>query len=67
MHTYNGREALSTGEAAKLIGLNSKTLRRWVDIGKVEGYKSVGGMRFVYADSLQAIIQSRQESQTNSN
>lgn len=55
------REALSTGEAAKRIGLNSKTLRRWVDLGKVEGYKSPGGMRYVYADSLDQLIQSRKQ------
>lgn len=61
MHTYEGRECLSTGEAAKLIGLNSKTLRRWVDLGKVEGYKSNGGMRYVYADSLQKLIESRKQ------
>ena len=54
------RKALSTGAAGKRIGLNSKTLRRWVDTGKVAGFKSASGLRYVYEDALEEIIRSKQ-------
>ncbi len=38
--TNENRKSLTTGQAAKLIGRNSRTVRRWVDLGKVEGYKT---------------------------
>lgn len=60
METTESRKTLTTGAAAKRIGLNSKTLRRWVDIGKVAGFKSATGLRYVYEDSLDEIIKSRQ-------
>jgi predicted site-specific integrase-resolvase len=59
--TEENRSSISTGEAGKRIGLNSKTLRRWVDTGKVEGFKSPKGMRYVYSDSLDKIIESRKQ------
>lgn len=58
--TTQTRKSLTTGAAAKRIGLNSKTLRRWVDTGKVDGYKSATGLRYVYEDSLEEIIRSKQ-------
>lgn len=54
------RKTLSTGAAAKRIGLNSKTLRRWVDTGKVAGFKSATGLRYVYEDALEEIIKAKQ-------
>lgn len=54
------RKTLTTGAAAKRIGLNSKTLRRWVDTGKVAGFKSATGLRYVYEDALEDIIRSKQ-------
>ena len=59
MTTQENRGFITTGEAGKRIGLNSKTLRRWVDSGKIEGFKSEKGMRYVYSDSLDKIIESR--------
>lgn len=53
------RKTLTTGAAAKRIGLNSKTLRRWVDTGKISGFKSATGLRYVYEDSLEEVIRSK--------
>jgi len=60
MEEATTRKTLTTGAAAKRIGLNSKTLRRWVDTNKVEGFKSATGLRYVYEDALEAIIRSKQ-------
>lgn len=57
--TTEKRVALTTGAAAKRIGLNSKTLRRWVDTGKIDGYKSDKGLRYVFEDALEDEIQTR--------
>ncbi len=46
--TNESRKSLTTGQAAKLIGRNSRTVRRWVDLGKVEGYKTPSNLRYVY-------------------
>jgi excisionase family DNA binding protein len=54
--TNENRKSLTTGQAAKLIGRNSKTVRRWVDLGKVEGYKTPSNLRYVYEDALEAFI-----------
>lgn len=50
--TTENRKAMTTGQAAKVIGWNSKTIRRWVDMGKLEGYKTPTNIRYVYEDSL---------------
>lgn len=60
METTN-RKSLSTGQAAKLIGCNSKTVRRWVDLGRLEGYKTPTNLRYVYQDSLQNWIDNKQK------
>lgn len=57
--TPGNRTALTTGAAAKRIGLNSKTLRRWVDTGKIDGYKSAKGLRYVFEDALEEEIWTR--------
>lgn len=54
--TTENRKSLTTGQAAKLIGRNSRTVRRWVDLGKVEGYKTPSNLRYVYEDALGAFI-----------
>ena len=54
--TTENRTSLTTGLAAKLIGRNSRTVRRWVDLGKVEGYKTPSNLRYVYQDALDALM-----------
>jgi excisionase family DNA binding protein len=54
--TNENRKSLTTGQAAKLIGRNSRTVRRWVDLGKVEGYKTPSNLRYVYQDALDALM-----------
>ena len=56
MTTENSIKSLTTGQAAKLIGRNSRTVRRWVDLGKVEGYKTPSNLRYVYQDALDALM-----------
>ena len=41
----SGRQWLSLGEAAKLVGVNQITLRLWADKGLVRVFKTAGGHR----------------------
>jgi excisionase family DNA binding protein len=58
--TNENRKSLTTGQAAKLVGCNSRTIRRWVDLGKVEGFKTPTNFRYVYEDTLQALQKAEQ-------
>lgn len=48
----NSNDYVSTGKAAKVLNVNSKTVRRWVDNGKIAGFKSNTNMRYVYLSAL---------------
>lgn len=50
------RPSLTTGQAAKMLGCNSRTIRRWVDAGKVEGFVTPTKIRYVYLDSLKQLM-----------
>jgi hypothetical protein len=52
--TTENRKSITTGKAAKIVGKNSRTVRRWVDTGKLEGYKSPSNIRYVYEDALES-------------
>jgi len=36
--------------------LEKLKVRRWVDLGKVEGYKTPSNLRYVYQDALDALM-----------
>lgn len=47
---------LTTTEAAKLIGVDSKTLVRWANKDKIKCHKTLGGhRRFKFEDVMNAI------------
>lgn len=39
MQDETPNDLISTTEAAKLLGLTSETIRKWVAAGKVQGYR----------------------------
>jgi excisionase family DNA binding protein len=51
-------DALSLGQASRLLGVDPDTLRRWSDQGKVKAYRTPGGHRRFDRASLERIRRS---------
>lgn len=52
-------EYIKPGEAADLLGVSRDTIRRYVDLGLLEGIKTPGGQRRVDRDSVRSVIERR--------
>ncbi|MGK7903539.1 MAG: IS607 family transposase [Hormoscilla sp.] len=53
---------LSIGEAAKELGVSTKTLRRWADSGKIRSERSPSGQRRFYLTDIRRITPRKIES-----
>ena len=51
---------ISTGEAAKMLGVGTATVCRWYDIGKLKGYEHLGTRRTIKIrlSSVEAVLRS---------
>jgi excisionase family DNA binding protein len=52
-------EYVKPGEAATMLGVSRDTIRRYVDLGLLEGIKTPGGQRRIERDSVQDVIDRR--------
>jgi len=52
-------EYIKPGEAAQLLGVSRDTIRRYIDLGLLEGIKTPGGQRRIDRDSVQDVIERR--------
>lgn len=52
-------EMISTGKAAKLLGVHPLTVARYVDLGILEGMRTPGGTRRVNRESVEKITRTR--------
>lgn len=50
---------IKPGEAAELLGVSRDTIRRYIDLGLLEGIKTPGGQRRINRDSVESIIDRR--------
>lgn len=50
---------LSLGPAARRLGVDIDTVRRWVDSGRIEAYTTPGGHRRVSRRSVERLVRSR--------
>jgi len=50
---------IKPGEAAELLGVSRDTIRRYIDLGLLEGIKTPGGQRRIDRDSVESIIDRR--------
>ena len=50
---------IKPGEAAQLLGVSRDTIRRYIDLGLLEGIKTPGGQRRIDRDSVQDVIERR--------
>lgn len=57
-------DLISATEAAAILGLTSRTIRRYATEGKLEGYKTGGGKILVKKESVFALLEN---SKLNSN
>jgi excisionase family DNA binding protein len=55
----SARDWLSLGPAARLVGVDPDTLRRWADDGRVEAFTTPGGHRRFARRGLERLIASR--------
>jgi excisionase family DNA binding protein len=52
-------DTLSTQEAARLLGISVQTVQRWVDLGRLRAWKTVGGHRRIEAPSVAELLRER--------
>lgn len=50
-----GKKFYSTGEAAKLLQMNERTIREWIKTGKLKATKP-GRAYFISEDAIRALI-----------
>ena len=52
-------EIITPGEAAKILGVSTDTVGRYLDLGIIEGQRTPGGHRRVNRDSVESVIRTR--------
>jgi excisionase family DNA binding protein len=52
-------EMITPGEAAKILGVSTDTVGRYLDRGIIEGHRTPGGQRRVNRDSVESVILTR--------
>lgn len=57
-------ETCSTLDAARRLGVSVQTVQRWVDLGRLRAWKTLGGHRRVDLKSVEALMASRHEALT---
>lgn len=50
---------LSPGAAANVLGVNTSTIARYLDLGLLEGHTLPSGQRRITAESLEAVLSKR--------
>ncbi|HET7773898.1 MAG TPA: response regulator [Burkholderiaceae bacterium] len=52
-------DALTTAQAARQLGVSTQTVQKWVDLGLLRAWKTLGGHRRVSAASVQSLLAAR--------
>jgi excisionase family DNA binding protein len=52
-------EIITPGEAAKILGVSTDTVGRYLDLGIIQGHRTPGGQRRVNRDSVESVIRTR--------
>lgn len=52
-------ETCSTRSAAKMLGVSLRTVQLWVDGGKLDAWKTIGGHRRITIDSVRKLLRER--------
>ena len=51
---------ISTGDAARALGVTTRTIQNWLISEEIDGYQQINGRWMVYVRSLFALIEKRQ-------
>jgi len=54
-------ETMTTGEAAKALGLSPRTIREWCEKGKIAFWRSPSGRRQISVKAIEAILEDRRQ------
>ena len=54
-------EILTPGEVAKMFGVDVKTVTRWVEDGKMDCFRTLGGHRRFYRSDVEKLREERSE------
>lgn len=49
-------EVLTTGDVARLCGVAARTASKWIDLGRLQGYKLPNGHRRVTREAMLSFI-----------
>jgi len=52
---------MTTGEAAKALGLSPRTIREWCEKGKIAFWRSPSGRRQISVKAIEAILEDRRQ------
>jgi len=52
MTAFDRADYLTTGQAARYLGVSAETVRRWLDDGRLRGMRTAGGHRLVERASV---------------
>jgi len=55
----DGPASYSTAEVARRLGVSIPTVQRWVDLGHLKAWKTIGGHRRIEADSAERMFRSQ--------
>lgn len=56
-------ELLNISQAAELLGVTNKTIRRWEQEGKIKSTRTIGGHRRFFRKEIQSMLSKNQERQ----
>jgi excisionase family DNA binding protein len=63
--SYDERTAVygvtTVSEAAKILGVSARTVRRWFERGTLTGRRTVGNVLLINTSSVRALVRKRQE------
>ena len=52
-------EYIKPGQAADMLGVSRESVRKYVDLGLLEGIKTPGGQRRIARESVEGVIERR--------
>lgn len=52
MTEFNRADYLTTGQAARYLGVSTETVRRWLEDGRLDGFRTSGGHRLISRASV---------------
>ena len=62
--THAERPAVTTAQAAEVLGVSAQTVQKWVDAGHLPAWRTMGGHRRLDAGAVEQMVQERKRQQS---